>query len=156
MTTKSDVLDLLNNFIHTSSPTRSKLSVHLRSQYKGFKFDPSSATPLIEAFTKHSIPVDESALTALIGSSPDLEKVKEFATAAVEKTEELEAEGKREVLTLIAGLKGKEAGERTNEELEARVREGNVWIEDINLFKAGLTPSKAAMPLEPIKAVAKL
>jgi insulysin len=31
-----------------------------------------------------------------------------------------------------------------------------VWIEDVQLFKAGLVPSKAAVPMEPIKQAAKL
>jgi insulysin len=150
------VLSLLNTYIHTSSPTRSKLSVHMRSQYKGVKFDPASAAQLVEAFTKHSIPVDQSALTALIASAPDLDKVKAFAIGAVKAAEGLGKEAQEEVTSLIEGLQGKESGVKTEEERNAKVRAGNVWIEDMQLFKAGLVPSKAAVPMEPIKQAAKL
>jgi insulysin len=57
---------------------------------------------------------------------------------------------------LIEGLQGKESGVKSEEERNAKVREGNVWIEDVQLFKAGLVPSKAAVPMEPIKQAAKL
>ena len=155
-TTKADVLNLLMTYIHTSSSTRAKLSVHLKSQYKGIKFDVSAATPLVEAFTKHNVTVDHEALQKLMESKPDLSAVKEFAMVAVSEGESLSVDAKRELETMIEGLKGTEAGVKSDEELAAKLRPGNVFIEDIHTFKAGLVVSQAAMPLEPIKSVAKL
>ena len=142
--------------IHPSSSTRSKLSTHLRSQYKGIKFDPSSAAPLVESFTKHGIAIDPAALQGLMATQPDLAKVKEFANSAVSASPNLTGEAKAELATVIDGLRGKGSDEKSAEKLSARVRPGNVWIEDIHSFKAGLIPSKAAVPMEPIRALVKL
>lgn len=143
--------------IHYSSPTRAKLSTHLKSQYKGIKFDLTSATPLIEAFTKHNVSVDQAALQKLMGTQPDLNTVKEFAAAAVKAASSLAEEAKKELEGVIEGLKGKEAGENENAGAkEWKVRESNVYIEDIHKFKAGLIPSKAAYPVEPLQPSAKL
>lgn len=155
-TTKADVLNLLMTYFHTSSPTRAKLSTHLRSQYKGIKFDASAAAPLVEAFTKHHVAVDNEVLQKLMMSKPDLQAVRDFATAAVINAEGLSMKAKIELEETIEGLQGTEAGVKSEEDKSAKLRPGNVFIEDIHAFKAGLTPSKAAMPLEPIKAVAKL
>lgn len=143
-------------YLHTSSPTRAKLSTHLKSQYKGIKFDVSAAASLVQAFTKHNVSVDNEALQKLMGSQPDLQAVKDFASAAVGKAEGLSREAKAELETMTEGLQGTAAGAKTEDELAAKLRPGNVYIEDIHAFKAGLIPSKAAVPLEPIKAVAKL
>lgn len=155
-TTKADVIDLLMTHIHTSSTTRAKFSTHLKSQYKGIKFDMQAAGSLVEAFTKHNINVDTAALQKLMGSQPDLQTVKDFATAAVSKAEGLGEAAKVELEAMIAGLKGSEAGVKSAEEQAVKLRPGNVYIQDIHAFKASLTPSSAAMPLEPLKAVAKL
>lgn len=151
--TKQDVIDLLMTRIHTSSPDRSKLSTHMRSQYKGIKFDLSSAQPLIESFTKHSIVVDQSALAKLMQSQPDLQAVKDFAKAAVSKADTLSEDARTEVEGVIEGLKGIEAVKAGE---EVKVRESNVFIEDIHAFKAGLLSSKAPTAIEPVKLSAKL
>ena len=143
-------------YIHTSSPTRAKLSTHMRSQYQGIKFDASSAAPLVEAFNTHNVSVDNEALQKLMSSKPDLMAVKEFAAAAVSKAEGLSADARIELGTMIEGLKGSEAGIKTDEEKMATLRPGNVFIEDIHAFKADLIPSRAALPLEPLKSVARL
>lgn len=154
--TKSDIIDLFMTYIHPSSTTRSKLSVHMKSQYKGVKFDPNSAASLVEAFTKHNISVDQDALTKLVGGQPELSTVKEFAMNAVAKVADLAEEAKKEVQSLVEGLQGVTAGGADGAGQEVKLREGNVWIEDIHRFKAGLIPSKAAFALEPIKPVARL
>ena len=142
--------------VHTSSSTRVKLSTHLRSQYKGIKFDASAVIPLIEAFTKHNVAVDHEALRKLMESKPDLQAVKEFASIAVKSAVDLSVEVRTGLEAMITDLKGSQAGIKSDDESSASLRSQNVFIEDIHTFKAGLIPSKAASPLEPIKSVAKL
>jgi insulysin len=151
--TKQDVIDLLMSRIHTSSTTRSKLSTHMRSQYTGIKFDSTSAQPLIESFTKHTIVVDQAALGKLMQSQPDLQTVKDFAKAAVAKADGLSEESRKEVEGVIEGLKGIEAVKAGG---DVKLRESNVFIEDIHAFKAGLLSSKAPVAVEPVGISAKL
>ncbi|ORY34641.1 putative A-factor processing enzyme [Naematelia encephala] len=152
--TKSDILNLVNTSIHTSSSSRTKISVHMKSQYQGIKFDVSAAQPLIEAFTTHKVPIDNDALQALMSSQPDLDRVKEFARAAVNAVQGLAQDAKTNLENIVDGLKGVQGG--GDQGVKVNVRESNVWIQDINAFKAGLVPSKAAQPLEPLKLAAKL
>ena len=145
---RQDVLDLLMERMHPSSPTRSKISTHLRSTFRGVKFDPSTAQPLMEAFIGHGIPVDQDSLQALMATSPDLKAVQEFAISAISKAS-LSAEAKKELEDMINGLKGIESEAQSAEEANKLLRPNNILIDNINTFKAGLTPSKAATPLEP-------
>ena len=130
----------------------------MRSQYKGIKFDLQSATPLIEAFTKYSVTIDQPALQKLLTSQPDLQAVMDFATAAVSSMTGLDDGAKIELKRIIDGLKGKETGGNGQEEEERgiKLRDSNVFIEDIHQFKAGLKSSKAPIPLEPLGPTAKL
>jgi insulysin len=140
--------------IHPSSPTRAKLSTHLKSQYSGTKFDLDSATPLVEAFTKHAVVVDQAGLQGLMASQPDLDAVKTFAKKAIEATTNLAEEAKAELAKVVAGLKGKQVNANgANGEVEGQKEGKNVYIKDIHTFKAGLLPSRAPVPLEPLSVV---
>jgi insulysin len=101
---------------------------------------------------KNGIVVDQAAIGALLASKPDLQPVKDFAIKAVEASE-AEESVKSELKTMIEGLNGLEAEEKSGDE---KVRESNVFIDDIDRFKAGLIPSRAAMPVEPLALLAKL
>lgn len=139
-------------YIHTSSPTRAKLSTHMRSQHKGSKPDELTGAPLVEALTKHNVSFDIAALGELMGSQTALQAIADFFKAAINKAADLGAEAKFELETMVEGLKRGKSGAETG----ARLRPGNVYIEDIHAFKAELIPSKAAVPLEPLKSLAKL
>nr|XP_019043437.1 insulysin [Kwoniella bestiolae CBS 10118]OCF22367.1 insulysin [Kwoniella bestiolae CBS 10118] len=153
--TKSDVLSLYEQYITTKSSQRSKLSVHLKSQYKGIKFDPSSAGPLVENFMKAGITVDQSSIATLLATNPSLDTVKQFAVGVIDSATNLDEETKKGLKSVVENLKGSE--EKGVEGQEEGVRESNVYIGDILEFKAGLIPSKAATPVEPIKlSAAKL
>ncbi|TYJ55081.1 hypothetical protein B9479_004218 [Cryptococcus floricola] len=154
--TKQDVLNVLLNYIHTSSSTRAKLSIHLRSQYKGVKFDIAAAAPLVEAFTKAGIAVDPAAIQTLLTNNPTLQQVKDFGVAAIEGAANVAEEVKEQLKSVVDALKGSE--EATEEQTEeVKLRPGNVYIENIEEFKARLVPSKAAVPVEPLRQlVAKL
>jgi len=155
-TTKADVLNLLMTYVHTTSNTRAKFSTHLKSQSKSAKSDSSAGSALVEALKKRNVSFDDGALQNLIASKFDLQAVKDFASTAWKKAEHLSAEAKTELESMISGLAGTEAGTKSEEEATAKLRSGNVYIDEIHAFKAGLIPSKAAIPLEPLKAVARL
>lgn len=154
-TTKADVLNLLMTYVHTTSNTRAKFSTHLKSQSKSAKSDSSAGSALVEALKKRNVSFDDGALQNLIASKFDLQAVKDFASTAWKKAEHLSAEAKTELESMISGLAGTE-GTKSEEEAAAKLRSGNVYIDEIHAFKAGLIPSKAAIPLEPLKAVARL
>ncbi|WVQ66403.1 uncharacterized protein L199_004583 [Kwoniella botswanensis] len=147
--TKSDILSLYSKHITTNSNDRSKLSVHLKSQYKGIKFDASSAGPLIENFMKAGITVDQSSIAQLLATNPTLEVVKQFAIGVIDNASNVDDEAKKTLKGVVDNLKGSE--DKQVEGQEEGVRESNVYIKDILQFKAGLIPSKAAVPVEPIK-----
>jgi len=153
-TTKSDVLDLFMKHIHPSSETRSKLSTHLVSTYSGVKFDMAAAEPLMGQFIQHGVPVDQAAIGELLASKPDLQQVKDFALGLIEQAP-LGDDVKSELKTMIGGLKGTEA-DADADAGAVSVRSSNVYIEDIDKFKAGLPPSKAASPVEPLVVSSKL
>lgn len=140
--------------IHPSSETRSKLSTHLVSTYSGVKFDMAAAEPLMGQFIQHGVPVDQAAIGELLASKPDLQQVKDFALGLIEQAP-LGDDVKSELRTMIGGLKGTEVDADVDAGAVS-VRSSNVYIEDIDKFKAGLTPSKAASPVEPLVVSAKL
>lgn len=154
-TSKADVLSFFLNKIHPSSSTRSKLSTHLVSSYSGVKFDMAAAQPLMGAFTQHGVPIDQAVIGALLASKPDLQQVKDFAISAVNSST-LGDDAKTQLKAMIDGLKGTSANGDAAETDGVSIRPSNVYIEDIDAFKAGLVPSKAAMPVAPLSALAKL
>ncbi|WVQ84725.1 hypothetical protein IAT38_006882 [Cryptococcus sp. DSM 104549] len=156
-TTKQNVLNILMTYIHTSSPTRAKLSIYLKSQYKGVKFDPESSGPLVEHLTKAGVTVDPAAMQELLSSNPDLESVKKFAVAAIDVAGGVADEVKAGLKATVAELKGQEASSAPAAgdadaavEAAVQVRKKNVWIDNIHEFKAKLVPSKAPVPVEPL------
>lgn len=89
-------------------------------------------------------------------SKPSLEAVQDFARKAIDATAGLVDEAKKELENVIAEMKGTNSENTAEIDARAKVRESNVVVEDLNVFKAGLIPSKAAMPLEPLTVAAKL
>lgn len=150
--TKQDILDLYSTYVKPSSDKRAKISVHMRSQYKGVKFDAAAATPLVGAFAENNVAVDMAALGALMQKSPTLDQVKAFAKSALSQAEGLESGKRAELEAMIDALEG--SGE-ISEADKAELRPENVFIEDITSFKATLLPSKGALPVEPL-TLAKL
>ena len=150
-TTKDNVMKLFMSSIHPSSPTRSKLSVYMKSQFKGVTFDVTSAQPLLDGLAKHGIAIDQETIQSLLSSNPTLAQVKEVAAQAIEAASEagVDEGAIKELESLAEALKEKQVGEKTQAELEAKLRPNNVYIDNIYEFKANMTPSKAAVPLEP-------
>lgn len=153
-TTKAQVLELFLSAVHPASKTRSKFSTHLKSQVKGgvVKFDLASGPAVIAAFGEHNVPVDQAAVQALLQTSPALTTVKEFVHKAIDQAAAgggLSAEVTTELRAVADNLKGVEPAAATDA-AEVKLKDGNVEVKDINAFKATLTPSKAALPVEPL------
>jgi insulysin len=155
-TTKADIINFFAKSIHPSSTTRSKLSTHLVSTYSDTKFDVAAAEPLMGAFVQHGIEVDQGAIATLLASKPDLKQVRDYALGLVGKAP-IGDEAKTEIKAMINDMKGAESAPVQEGQSEgAAVRSSNVYIENLDTFKAGLIPSRAAMPVQPLTALAKL
>lgn len=153
-TTKDDVMDLYARAIDPSSDARRKLSVHLRSQItpgSSASVDPAAAQALVAAFGKHGVPVDQGALGALLATNPDAAALAEFATKAVEAAT-VSPDAATELKGMIDALAKPESNGANNGDAseQPQLQKGNVYIDDVHRFKAGLIPNKAAVPLEPL------
>jgi hypothetical protein len=104
------------------------------------------------AFIQHGVPVDQAAIGELLASKPDLKQVKDFATDLVNKAA-ISDDAKSELKVMIDGLKGTESAAVQE---GVAIRSSNVYIEDLDSFKAGLEASKPAMPVEPLTVSARL
>jgi len=136
--------------VHYSSPIRKKLSIHMRSTYKGVKFDPARATPVIQAFMGKQVPVNQEDLAVLLAASPGLPEIQKFARECLSQATHLSEEDKQALSKQVDDLDTVKVAEG---EKDAKLREGNVIIDDIIQFKAGLRPSKAANPVQKFSVV---
>jgi insulysin len=136
--------------VHYNSPIRKKLSIHMRSTYKGVKFDPARATPLIQAFMGKQVPVNQEELGALLATSPGLPEIQKFARDCLLQATHLSKEDQETLNKQVDALDTVKVAEG---EKDAKLREDNVIIDDIIQFKAGLRPSKAANPVQKFSVV---
>ncbi|KAG8937301.1 Insulinase (Peptidase M16) [Tulasnella sp. 418] len=167
--TKQDVVDLFMTKMHPSSKTRSKLSIHMRSQAKGRSTSPSSAPSpnlrftvaashsLLAILKDHGIVVDEPQYHDLSAAEPPLGAVKSFweghfnmlnAKPRSDK-EWLSKENGEAILKEIDRIAATNSDESTTGgETEGKLGDDVVFIRDIAPFKAGLRIGKAATPVE--------
>jgi insulysin len=147
---KQDIIDLFMSRIHYNSPIRKKLSIHMRSTYQGVKFDPARATPIIQAFTAKQVPVSQEDMGALLATLPGLPEIQKFARDCLAQATHLSEEDKVALDKQVADL---DTAKAAPGEKEAKLREGNVVIDDIVQFKAGLRPSRAPVPVRKFSVV---
>lgn len=144
--TKEDVLAMFDESINPASDKRRKLSMHLKSQVKpGAVFDVATLPSIVVKFTEAGIIADEDEVRALIESKPDVEAVRKFGHALVDRgsaTEEKKAELRR---FLDEQLQGEEEQDESK-----LLKSSNVFIDDVDTFKSQLDLNKAALPLEPL------
>lgn len=143
--TKEEVVEIFMRHIHPSSETRRKLSIHLCSQVQGPKFDPASAMPIIQKLGEKGVPIPQEQVVQLMASNPGLEQVQGFAKQVLSQVPLSEAD-KTEILGMVAAL-------GVAEEKEVPIRAGNVFINDIVEWKAGLNLGAAARPRRELKVV---
>lgn len=96
------------------------------------------------------VPVDQEALAALLATSPGLPEIQKFARDCLSQVTHLSEEDKQVLTKQVDDLDTVKVAEG---EKDAKLREGNVVIDDIIQFKAGLRPSKAANPVQKFPVV---
>lgn len=140
-TTKQEVIDVFMRYIHPSSTTRRKLSIHMDSQVKPADDLMTRATKLMETLVAKDVVVNEEELKALLATKPEVSAVQAFAKECIAKSSTKE-EDRPSLDALVDALA------EPSKETTARVRESNVFVEDIVAWKASLQASAAARPVE--------
>ncbi|KAJ9093848.1 hypothetical protein QFC21_006221 [Naganishia friedmannii] len=133
-TTKQDIINLFMKFIHPSSSSRTKLSIHLDTQYKGVKFDPQQAMPMIQAFMMNQVPVSQQKLFALMSTQPGVAEMQAFARECLAEASGLPEQNRTALTAMIDGL----GGMVETTDVSATIKGSNTIITDIASFKAKL------------------
>jgi len=146
--TKDDIIKLFLSHIHPSSPTRSKLSVHCRSQKPRPKKISAGAVLAFEGLVRNAgVSFDETAWQEELGSNPapnvvDFENHWKGILAEPAVTPEMAQQLLGEIPSLVEG----HPAEVADEDGIVR-REGVTYIEDVKAFKASLALSEEPKPL---------
>ncbi|KZP01147.1 hypothetical protein CALVIDRAFT_475281 [Calocera viscosa TUFC12733] len=148
--TKQDVTDFFMEQIHHASPTRAKLSVHMRSQHKRGavpKFTVDAAKALLPTLKEHKLPIQEDQYFALSAPEPPLSAVTEFMQgflASVQMPQDVVDKVMTALNKAANDHPAKAAAADDNVTLSANA----VIIEDVPTFQAGLLQCKAAVPVQ--------
>jgi insulysin len=152
-TSLEDVVAFFNTYVHPDSPTRRKLSVHLRSQnvpsQPGMKFSVAASEAFLSVLKGRGIPVDEAQYRALSKAEPPVEAVRAFWTDFLAQAPGLKGADKDALLSTIEELARAHPTEQVTlvDEGKAELSPGTVMIEDIARFKASLPLGPAAVPV---------
>lgn len=133
---KAEIVELFMQYIHPSSPSRKKLSVHLDSQYQGVKFDPLRAMPMIQAFLMKDIPVSQQKFFALMATQPGVPEIQGFARECLAEVTTLSPTDRADLEAMIDALGGMVSSD--GEDAAARARDTNKVISNIQAFKSSL------------------
>lgn len=161
-TTKEQVVDLFMKYIHPSSPTRSKLSVHLNSTASpALRFSTNAVDALEQAVNAQGIPVPKEAFETLRSQQPAIETVKDMAAQALaQSSTPLPAEGVKQMLQLVDSLAAQFPFTDASTvdappavKVESAIKPQDVT--DATAFKAQLNASKAAVPARSFEELAK-
>jgi insulysin len=127
-------------FIHPSSSSRTKLSIHLDTQYKGVKFDPQQAMPIIQAFMMNQVPVSQQKLFALMSTQPGVAEMQAFARECLTEASGLPEQTRIGLDAMIEGL----GGMVETADASAAIKGTNAIITDVVAFRAELQFPKAS------------
>ncbi|EST05004.1 Peptidase M16, N-terminal [Kalmanozyma brasiliensis GHG001] len=162
-TTKAEVVDLFMKFIHPSSATRSKLSVHLNSTASpALRFSAKAVDALEQAVNAQGLTVPKEAFDTLRTQQPAIESVKDLASQVMaQNPTPLPAEAVKQMLQLVDSLASQfpftddsaAAAPAPQAVVESAIKPQEVT--DATAFKAQLNPSKAAMPVKSFDELAK-
>jgi insulysin len=145
--TRDDVMKLFMERIHPSSPTRSKLSIHLRSQaIPSPKFSVAASKELLSALQRRGIKVDVDNFHKLLAAEPRLADVQAFWSSHFKTLSYLSQKHALELLLLMETLTRTHPSEAESD--SGVVPPGAQYIHDVSSFKAGLEIAKAASPVE--------
>ena len=130
------------DFIHYSSSSRRKLSVHLTSQRKTpTKFSAEASEALLKVLKQENLPVEEEQYRQLSAAQPPLESVLEFWKKQLESHE-----SSASVLVQIPEIAAQYPVEGTIVDLG--FPEGATRITNVAIFKARMTASNAPTPID--------
>lgn len=163
-TTKAEVVELFLKYIHPSSATRSKLSVHLNSTASpSLRFSAKAVDALEQAVNAQGLPVPKEAFDALRTQQPAIETVKDMASEAMaQNPTPLPAEAVKQMLQLVDGLaaqfpftdsSAEGAKEIQSVKVESAIKPEEVT--DATALKAQLRPSKANVPVRSLDELAQ-
>jgi insulysin len=150
------MIDFYNKYIDPSSPSRSKVSVHMHAAAKpdSAEMKPVLAKAISEQISKFGITLDVQALTASL-ADVDISKSDDLLSAVVshiQKTQKVAEDTlsivKEQGEKLMKGLP--QFGGSTNG-AEDLGDFGEDIAEDIASFKAGLEISRGARPVRPLE-----
>lgn len=136
-----DMITFYGDFIHHSSPSRRKLSVHLTSQRKTpTKFSVEASEALLKILKQENVPVEEGQYRQLSAAQPPLEAVLEFWTNQLKSHKSSAA-----ILAQIPEIAAQHPLEGTT--VDPGFPERATRVENIAMFKARMTASKAPTPI---------
>jgi insulysin len=145
--TRDDIMKLFMERIHPSSKTRSKLSIHLRSQASPSpKFSVAASRELLPALQSRGIEVKVDDYHKLSAAEPSLANIQAFWSSHFKTLSHLSQEHAKELLLMMETLTRTHPSEAESD--SGVVPPGAQYIRDVASFKAGLTVSKAASPVE--------
>lgn len=146
---KQDVLDLFMTYIHPSSTLRSKLSVHMRADTAPPpKFSVAASEAYLTALKAQGVEVQEDEYRKLSAAEPPVPAVKAFWTNHFGTLPNLSAETAQKLLFSIDRLAKEHAVVSSETVTEGKLSDSVTHIQNMSLFKAGLTVSKAATPVQ--------
>jgi len=153
--TREEVYCLFMEKVHPSSKTRSKLSIHMQSQTASNppspKFSIAASKAFLEALRSKAVVVKEDDYNRLSAAQPPLSAVKMFWSNHFKTVSHLSESDTQYLLKRMETLTKEHPAEGSV--LEAEVTAGQlgddvVHVKDMAAFKAQLTISKAATPVE--------
>jgi insulysin len=150
--TKEDILDFFVKYISPSSPHRSKLSIHINSQIKPgatTNFSVAASKFFLQDLKAANVPVNEPQYHALSKAEPSVDAVIGFWSPYLEKVPNVSAEKRNELLAKVKELAKIHPMENKNN-VEGKLKEGTIVIEDLAEFRKGLEMSKPVTPVIPL------
>lgn len=135
-------------YIHPASQTRSKLSVHLRSQTAPSpNFSMAAATELLGILKSRGIAVDEGPYLALSAREPPLFAVKGFWATHFKTLPDVAPETVQFLLTSMDRCCKDHPSDKDNFAEDGKLQGNYKHIHDVAAFKASLATSRAAVPV---------
>lgn len=128
--TKQDMQTFFDTYIHHSSPTRRKLSVHLASQRSTpTKFSVAASEALLEILREEGVPVEEELYRQLSAAEPPLDAVLQHWTGELKNHA-----SSASILARISELSSQHPPMGVTE--ESKLPDTITRIDDINKFKS--------------------
>ena len=142
---KEDIVDFFMKFIHHSSPTRSKLTVSIRSQIKPTMLSKQAVDALAPELLQ--LGAKESDVEALKAQALSVESVTEYVreTVGAERPDLAAKVGEQ-----VAALAKQYPAEAEKLVIPTAPGIQMQVVDDAYSLKASLTPSKAAVPVKPL------